>query len=324
MQNRTNSSLFQHTIPSRSRRMLAAACGLLILGSTAVVQAEPSAGRPGPQSEGRENRRGERPERGERPARGEGEQGKVQRDGRPQGPGHRGMLLRQVGQIVRSLELDDAQRRTIGAILEDARDQARQLIQENADPADMRNAMLQLYRNVKADVEAELTDTQRASFQEQMAEIEKQATADNPTGSRQGPGVAIVDRLRTGVEKLDLSADQQPKVKALFDDLRVKVQAMIEKARESETDPEIIRGEVRAILEDGRAQLAEILTPEQLGQLREHMSQGQGRERAESRERGSRDGELGPREGKRGPREGERGPREGERGPREGKRGPRD
>jgi Spy/CpxP family protein refolding chaperone len=177
--------------------------------------------------------------------------------------------------------------------------------------------MLQLYRNVKADVEAELTDTQRASFQEQMAEIEKQATADNPTGSRQGPGVAIVDRLRTGVEKLDLSADQQPKVKALFDDLRVKVQAMIEKARESETDPEIIRGEVRAILEDGRAQLAEILTPEQLGQLREHMSQGQGRERAESRERGPRDGELGPREGKRGPREGERGPREGKRGPRD-------
>lgn len=76
---------------------------------------------------------------------------------------------------------------------------------------------------------------------------------------------AMVEHL---AEKLDLNAEQQEAVRPIFEQAHNEHQALMESMRPSEAERQQMREAMQAIGERTEAQLAEILTEEQMTQFR--------------------------------------------------------
>jgi hypothetical protein len=85
-------------------------------------------------------------------------------------------------------------------------------------------------------------------------------------------GMAI-ERLNDYVSQLNLSDDQKTRAQKLFADTRQRVQEARQQAMTDAIDP---MDKVQGIVQDLRLELADLLTPEQLGRLRELIAQGGG------------------------------------------------
>ena len=96
--------------------------------------------------------------------------------------------------------------------------------------------------------------------------IAANTNAATQTQDRAGHRHEVLERLKAALEKLDLTADQKAKIKAIVADTRTKLQALRAEAKSGGTDQ--IREKAKAIIKDAREQIAAVLTPEQKAQLK--------------------------------------------------------
>jgi peroxiredoxin len=82
----------------------------------------------------------------------------------------------------------------------------------------------------------------------------------------------MVRRLREAMTKLDLSNEQKQKVDALLNDVQDKAREL---RREAQGDAQALREKGRQLIQDSRAKLQEVLSPDQQAKLRELMQQRQ-------------------------------------------------
>jgi len=181
---------------------------------------------------------------------------------RPAGPMGPGNLIEQVHKILSELNLSDDQNTKINAILTQAQADANQIRQQETDPQQRRDKMLDLMDGTKDKIEAELSADQKAEFETKLDDLRK-------VGAQMM--TKRLEQLRKAVGELDLDADQKTKVDALMSDVSQKLEAM--------KDVKNMRDRMQQfqqIMQNTREQMQTILTPDQLQSLREKMEQQPG------------------------------------------------
>lgn len=167
-------------------------------------------------------------------------------------------------QVVEKLDLSDEQKAKIQPIMEELRNQMRTAMQNGGTPQERRQQAREAMTAARKQVAEILTPEQRARFVELMRE--QRGAATQPTA-----GGGIVDRIEKVALGLDLTPQQQAKVKQLSDEYRDEVAAILkDNSGKDETNKQS-----RTVIMEFRSRLVEVLTPEQsaefnrkLGELR--------------------------------------------------------
>jgi Spy/CpxP family protein refolding chaperone len=134
------------------------------------------------------------------------------------------------------------------------------------DVAERRQKIAQRLGELKEQVGAVLEPEQKEQMQKILSAVRPAAGA----GTRPAAGGDRMAKLRDSLEKLDMTPDQKTRVLAVLDDLRTKI-ADLRTQAQSGTPADEIREKGRAIMEDNRKKLIELLTPEQQEKLHELM-----------------------------------------------------
>lgn len=117
---------------------------------------------------------------------------------------------------------------------------------------------------LEADLLATLTPDQQAQFKAALEDAKKNGTV---TDEKPGKGRDPLASLR---ESLQLTPDQQAKVNPLLDQTRDKLTDLQKSARENRSNPDARKeaaGKSRELVDDLRAKLRPLLTPEQQTRL---------------------------------------------------------
>ena len=199
---------------------------------------------------------------------------------RPAGQGERpGMpLLERARNALNDLHLSDEQKTKVDEIFAKAKEKAESLRQEvqGLDPQERMQRVQEFAKGVKDQVAGVLNDDQRAMLDKKFDEARQNmrnrfGATTGPTsrpGGAGGMGPGMLDRLRDGLAKLELSDEQKAKVKQVFDDVRVKFADLREQLQKGSQEA---REKVRDLMMDTRQKLGDILTPEQKEKLRSFM-----------------------------------------------------
>lgn len=168
-------------------------------------------------------------------------------------------MLDRVRSVLGDLKLSDEQKGKIDKIVDDTRSQLKKI---REDPAGDRQELMQKSREaftkLRDEVSGVLTDEQKAQFKEKFQSI------------GQGGG-NVMSRLKSSLEKLNLTDDQKQKVKELLDDTAKQAKDLREKAQGGGDDA---AQKLRALMQDTREKLGEILTDEQKQKLQESFQPG--------------------------------------------------
>jgi Spy/CpxP family protein refolding chaperone len=204
---------------------------------------------------------------------------------RPQAAGSPGrgmMLMQRVREDLQQLNLTEDQKGKIRDIFETFRDemQAKRQELQGLTPAEVQAKIQDEFRKVTGKVEDVLMPEQKEKFRKQMDELREDArrgpaaagagatTRPGAGGGAGGPGAGMLDRLRDGLQKLELSDEQKQKIKTVFDDMRPKFQQVREQAQ---GDMQAAREKSRELVGELQNKLRTILTPEQQEKLRSIM-----------------------------------------------------
>ncbi len=216
--------------------LVSAVSGLMLLGTAMPVLA---AREPG-------NRQNQRDQRPDRPGRGQG------------GPGEFPMLDR-FAQSMEKLNLTDEQRDQMDGILEQAgKDFAEMHASFRKEKTAMKDRgpkMHQWMQSVREKIDGVLTEQQRAQLNEQAG------------AARQHMAGMMFDRMEAQLNKLDLTADQKTKVAQVMADCKSTAKGIQDQAKDGPPD----REQMRQLMQDTHKQLRDILTPEQMKQMRDSM-----------------------------------------------------
>src|SRR5262245_44762700 len=157
--------------------------------------------------------------------------------------------------IAEKLNLTADQQTQVKAIFDATHTQAKAVMDDATLTPDARAAkMKELHEATMAKVKAILTPEQQQKFEEIQAQM-----AHGPGGgmAQRGPGMGMAAKL---TQELNLTADQQTKVKAIFDAMHPQMEKIAGDDSLSKEDKEARMAEVR---DDIHAQIKAILTPEQ-------------------------------------------------------------
>ena len=166
-----------------------------------------------------------------------------------------------------ALDLTDEQRAKIEAVFESHADEhqaMREARQNGATREAMKEQRDALRTKVHAEIEAILTDAQKARLEELRAE--REAKGFGPHGKNwrdmsDADRAQMLDkRIARMTETLGLSPDQQEQIRALFEE-----REQIRLAHQDDRPDEATRQQLRA---EHRAELEAILTPEQIEKLK--------------------------------------------------------
>jgi Spy/CpxP family protein refolding chaperone len=179
--------------------------------------------------------------------------------GRAGGPG---AMVERVKGILADLNLTADQQKKIDGILDQAKQDGAQLRSQLKDLSGQERAekVRAFATSVKDKIEAELTPEQKETFDKKISEARA-----GGGGQGAGGGGGRLEQFRSNLDSLNLTDDQKGKIKDLLKDAFEKV-----KAAGNDGDRQT---KVRDAMQDIRQKLSDILTPEQLQELRQKMQQ---------------------------------------------------
>jgi len=188
-------------------------------------------------------------------------------------PGVAGPIVRplQIGprikQAVAGLDLSEEQSKKVDGVIANVQQKADGLRGQRPGP-EMRQKVMELRDSAIGQMKAILTPDQFEKFQLAMRQ-------SGPAGAGVAagrPGAAI-ERFRDAVNDLKLTEDQKGKVDSVFADARKKFADLAPQLQKGQPTAET-REKVRSVMQDLRAALTDVLTPEQMEKLRATMRQG--------------------------------------------------
>jgi len=138
------------------------------------------------------------------------------------------------------------------------------------------NAELTLLPGMTANVRV-ISDTRRnvLKVSNEALRFRPRGTGDAAAGAQEGPGGGESPEARQKrlVTELKLNADQQARLKSIFEESRQKIMAM----RDSTETPTQRRQAMARLRQESRNRIAEMLNPEQLARFKEMGEEGGGR-----------------------------------------------
>ncbi len=173
-------------------------------------------------------------------------------------------LVDQIQQFAIQTNLTDEQKGKVEAIHTDATGKIKAITAKGPSR--------EVYQIIRADCEqtgAVLNDDQRKSFEEKVQAAMPGSGGGGGGAGGGGAGGGPIARLQEGLAKLNLTDDQKAKVKELVEATRAKAQELRkDDGNQGPPSPEM-REKMRPVIEEFHAKLKEILTPEQMNQLKE-------------------------------------------------------
>ena len=185
--------------------------------------------------------------------------------GRAGGPG---ALVERFKGILADLKLTPDQQKKIDSILDQAKQDGAQLRSQLKDlSGEERQEKVRAFASgVRDKVEAELTPEQKEIFQKKLSEARAAAGGGGAgAGLSGGGGGGRLEQFRSNLESLNLTDEQKSKIKDLLKDAAEKM-----KAAGNDGDRQ---SQGREAMQDIRQKLSDILTAEQLQELRQKMQQ---------------------------------------------------
>jgi Spy/CpxP family protein refolding chaperone len=191
------------------------------------------------------------------------------RPGGPGGPRDPGQMLKMQRQRLEELNLNDDQKKKLDEIYASAEGDFKKALEETRDasPQERREKIGPILFGVREKVMGVLTDEQKQKFREMGPGFGGRGGPGGPGGMNQ------VGRLRENLDKLDLTAEQKPKVAAVLDDAQKKGDALRAEMENGNADRQQLMDKGMQIRDEVRTKLDEILTPEQKEKLRGIMQQ---------------------------------------------------
>jgi Spy/CpxP family protein refolding chaperone len=183
------------------------------------------------------------------------------------GPRDPGQMLKMQRQRLEELKLSEDQKKKLDEIYASAEGDFKKALEEtrDANPQERRERIGPVLMGLREKITGVLTDEQKQKLREMGPGL---------GGGPGGPGgMNPLPRLRENLEKLDLSAEQKPKVVAVLDDAQKKADALRAEMENGNADRQQLMEKGTQIREETRSKLEEILTAEQKGKLRGMMQQ---------------------------------------------------
>lgn len=175
-------------------------------------------------------------------------------------------LVERFETALKELALTDEQKAKAKEIVGKAR---RAVAEGKGEGRERLQAAARALADLRQDVNGLLTEPQRKALAEKLPLLARRAAGDAPAAMQQA--------IRAALEKLDLSADQKAKIKALNDEAQAKLKAVTEEARGQD---ESLAEKVRPILQEQREKLAQMLSGDQAPKfqaaVREHLEKLRG------------------------------------------------
>jgi len=188
--------------------------------------------------------------------------------------GRRGFpMLERVRAAVDELKLSDDQKGKVDKMFEDAQSQIKKMREEGTgERQGMMKKTREIFEKLREDIGGVLTDDQKEQFKSKFEKLFQRGGAAGSGTAGAGAG-EMVSRLKSALEKLNLSDDQKTKVHELFEETTKKAKDLHAQAENGGTDA---REKLRDLMKDTHEKLSTILTDDQKQKLQESMQEGGG------------------------------------------------
>lgn len=195
-----------------------------------------------------------------------------------------GPMMQRMNDLLDELNLTDEQQQKIDDILVQARQSMQKLRQELQDsdllPPERRQRMQEAMKTIHDEIGAMLDEAQREIFENRIEQWrqQRQAPGRGPTsrpsddargtmqpggpggGMGNGPETALA-RLENALQQIEIGDEQKEQTRAILADANQKLDELRQQA-----DPP--RGQYRALMQETRKKINQVLTPEQRDELR--------------------------------------------------------
>jgi Spy/CpxP family protein refolding chaperone len=172
-------------------------------------------------------------------------------------------MLKRFRSAVDELKLSDDQKAKIDKMFDDAKSQLKEARDSaNGDRQEIGKKSREVFTKLRDTLMTELTDDQKTELKTKLQTLF--------TGRGAGGGDVIV-RLRTALEKLNLSGDQKRQIKEVLESAETKAKDLREKAQGGDQDA---REKLSMVMRDTRQKIGDILTDNQKQQLQDALQGG--------------------------------------------------
>lgn len=175
--------------------------------------------------------------------------------------------IQQLREMIKTLDLTATQKSQVRDIIQKAAADIRAIRQDSSttQPADKLALIRARLQQARQEISQVLTPEQLAKVQAQLQTIKDQVKAQ-----RQEMGANLARKVDAALATLDLTDAQKAQIQQLRADIKAKVQAV-------QADPKntAAREALKATMQSAREEFHQILTPEQLKQLKDLKEQKQ-------------------------------------------------
>lgn len=173
----------------------------------------------------------------------------------------KGQTIQQLREMIKSLDLSATQKTQVRDIIKNAATDIRAIRQNTAStqPADKLAQIRDRIQQARQEISQVLTPEQQAKVQAQMQTIKADMQAH-----RQEIGAALAKKVDAALATLNLTDAQKTHIQQLRSDIQTKVDALQANPKDTAA-----RQALKTELQSAREQFQQILTPEQLKQLKE-------------------------------------------------------
>jgi Spy/CpxP family protein refolding chaperone len=171
-------------------------------------------------------------------------------------------LADRVKTAIADLGLSDTQKARIESLITEVEKKTEDLRAAGGD--NVREKLVALRDETVHTIKSILSEEQYKKFEQALSRA-----APPPAGTRIG---ALIQRFQDGVKKLELTDEQKTKLESVLADARKTLDDELRPLLRPDQPPSAeLREKIRALTEDLRAKVQELLTPEQQQKLRELM-----------------------------------------------------
>ena len=176
---------------------------------------------------------------------------------------HKGPHHGKRGDAMKELNLTEDQKAKIKSIREAQMAEMKALKADGKSEAD-KDARKALHDKYKAQMDAVLTADQKAKLDKQKEEWKEKGKAGKADGFGKGQKGDRKDRMKEFGKELNLTADQQARVKSINEDFKAKMQTLRSNSTLSQDEK---REQFKKLAESHKTNLKAVLTQEQIAKM---------------------------------------------------------
>jgi len=179
------------------------------------------------------------------------------------------------GDMFKELSLTEEQKAKIKTIREAQKAEMKSLKADGKSEGD-KEARKTLHEKYKTQIDAVLTTEQRAQLDNKKGDWKEKGKSGKADGFEKGRGGDRKDKMKEFGKELNLSTEQQAKVKSINQDFKTRMETLRSNSTLSQEEK---KEQFKKLAESHKTSLKAVLTPEQITKLEENKKKHEGKRR---------------------------------------------